>query len=73
MKNEMEDSKQAVLFVNKKKAPRRGQDNFDLRGVLAPRLPQPPFNRRFLLLFFKKEVLSSAFKRTFSPWLHSCL
>jgi hypothetical protein len=58
MKNEMEDSKQAVLFVNKKKAPRRGQKNFALREALALASPNRPCNKSFLLLFFKKESLS---------------
>jgi hypothetical protein len=40
--------------VNKKK-----QKNFDLPGALAPLLPRPPISKSFLLLFFKKEVLSS--------------
>jgi hypothetical protein len=42
--------------VNKKK-----QKNFVLRAVATP-LPTPTVNRNFLLLFFKKEALSS-----FSP------
>jgi hypothetical protein len=46
-------SKQALLFVNKKK-----QKNFDLWD-LAEALPKPVVNKNFLVLFFKKEPLTS--------------
>jgi hypothetical protein len=39
--------------VNKKK-----QKNFDLREAVATPLPNPTGIKSFLLLFFKKEVLS---------------
>jgi hypothetical protein len=57
---------QALLFVNKKK-----QKNFDLLRAVATPTPMPPRIKSFLLLFFKKEVLSypsnvSVFKETAS-------
>jgi hypothetical protein len=45
--------KQALLFLQKKK-----QKNSYLLGDLAPALQTPAVSRSFLLLFFKKEVLS---------------
>jgi hypothetical protein len=49
-----EESKQALLFLKKKQ-----QKNFHLRRDLARLLPKPALNESFLLLFFKKEALSS--------------
>jgi hypothetical protein len=43
--------------VNKKK-----QKNFDSLEHLAPPLPTPTVDKSFLLLFFKKEALSSVFQ-----------
>ncbi len=50
----MEKRKQALLFLQKKK-----QKNFVLWD-LALLLPTPAVNRSFLVLFFKKELLSCA-------------
>jgi hypothetical protein len=49
--------------VDKKK-----QKNFDLLGACAWQMPHPAFSKSFLLLFFKKEALSSllAFPLRFS-------
>jgi hypothetical protein len=46
------------FFVNKKK-----QKNFDLLKPLALTVTNPAGIKSFLLLFFKKEVLSSASKQ----------
>jgi hypothetical protein len=43
--------------VNKKNRAAGRQKNFVL-AAFTPALPQPPFSKRFLLLFFKKEVLA---------------
>jgi hypothetical protein len=45
--------KQALLFLTKKEAKKL----LLLRAEATPS-PQPPMSRSFLLLFFKKEVLS---------------
>jgi hypothetical protein len=37
---------------------KKKQKNSRLLRVLAPALPTPPASKSFLLLFFKKEVLS---------------
>jgi hypothetical protein len=49
----------SLLFLQKKK-----QKNSYLLGALSPPLPRPAVNKSFLLLFFKKEVLSSFLNRT---------
>jgi len=46
--------KKALLFLQKKK-----QKNSYLLRVLAPALQTPAESKSFLLLFFKKEALSS--------------
>jgi hypothetical protein len=48
----LERSKQALLFLKKKK-----QKNFYLLWALARKVPTPPVSKSFLLLFFKKEAL----------------
>jgi hypothetical protein len=46
--------KQALLYLQKKQ-----QKNSYLLGVVAPAVQTPPISKSFLLLFFKKEALSS--------------
>jgi hypothetical protein len=43
---------------------KKKRKNSYLLGALAPPLPRPAVNKSFLLLFFKKEVLSSFLNRT---------
>jgi hypothetical protein len=50
-------SKEGLLFVNKKTARRGTQKTVYSLGASASLLPKPPANKRFLLLFFKKEAL----------------
>jgi hypothetical protein len=56
----MQKAKQALLFVNKKK-----QKNFGSLKHLTPVVALPKGIRSFLLLFFKKEVLSYTSKQPF--------
>jgi hypothetical protein len=50
--------KQALLFLKKNLAGREAK-TLSLLRVLIPAAPNPTVNKSFLLLFFKKEALSS--------------